>query len=282
MDWLGLVIGNSRSHWAYFRNHALVNRWDTPHSLEMQTYPWQQFLPLEPPGKESPEIPLFFASVVPQQTQIWRKYPNSREIVLDDVPLDGMYSSLGIDRALAVYAALEKWQVSSLVVDGGTALTFTGGIAKPQLEMVGGAILPGLDLQLRSLVGGTAALPFLGRSRIDVPSRWGRSTIEAIRSGVVYTLLAGVRDFVQDWQQQFPESKIVLTGGDAPIIEKYLQGLDPAWSGQLVIDPDLIFSGIQAIVEQKLQNKTFNPLNNLNNDLNNDLNNSRRLSWGAS
>ncbi len=278
MDWLGLVIGNSRSHWAYFRNQALVNRWDTPHSLEMQTYPWQQFLPSEAPGTDSPEIPLFFASVVPQQSQIWRKYPNSREIVLDDVPLAGMYSSLGIDRALAVYAALEKWQVSSLVVDGGTALTFTGGIAKPELEMVGGAILPGLDLQLRSLVGGTAALPFLGRSKIDVPSRWGRSTIEAIRSGVVYTLLAGVRDFVQDWQQQFPESKIVLTGGDAPIIEKYLQGLDPVWSGQLVIDPDLIFSGIQAIVEQKLQNKTINPLNNLNNDLHN----SRRLSWGLS
>jgi type III pantothenate kinase len=280
MDWLGLVIGNSRSHWAYFRNHALVNRWDTPHSLEMQTYPWQQFLPLEAPSKESPEIPLFFASVVPQQTQIWRKYPNSREIVLDDVPLTGMYASLGIDRALAVYAALKKWDVPSLVVDGGTALTFTGGVAKPELEMVGGAILPGLDLQLRSLVGGTAALPFLGRSRIDVPSRWGRSTIEAIRSGVVYTILAGVRDFVQDWQQQFPDSKIVLTGGDAPIIEKYLQGLDPTWSGQLVIDPDLIFSGIQAIVEQKLQNKTINnPLNPLS-DLNNDLNNSRRLSWG--
>lgn len=280
MDWLGLVIGNSRSHWAYFRNHALVNRWDTPHSLEMQTYPWQQFLSLEAPSTEAPEIPLFFASVVPQQTQIWRKYPNSREIVLDDVPLAGMYSSLGIDRALAVYAALEKWQVSSLVVDGGTALTFTGGTAKPEFEMVGGAILPGLDLQLRSLVGGTAALPFLGRSRIDVPSRWGRSTIEAIRSGVVYTLLAGVRDFVQDWQQQFPESKIVLTGGDAPIIEKYLQGLDPAWSGQLVIDSDLIFSGIQAIVEQKLQNTTINPFNNLNNELNNDLHNSRRLNWG--
>ncbi|NJL89279.1 MAG: pantothenate kinase [Coleofasciculaceae cyanobacterium SM2_1_6] len=268
MDWLGLVIGNSRSHWAYFRNHALVNRWDTPHSLEMQTYPWQQFLPLEAPGKESPEIPLFFASVVPQQTQIWRKYPNSREIILDDVPLTGMYASLGIDRALAVYAALKKWDVPALVVDGGTALTFTGGIAKPAFEMVGGAILPGLDLQLRSLVGGTAALPFLGRSRIDVPSRWGRSTIEAIRSGVVYTILAGVRDFVQDWQQQFPESKIVLTGGDAPIIEKYLQGLDPTWSGQLVIDPDLIFSGIQAIVEQKLQN-TSSPssFNNLDTSL---------------
>lgn len=252
MNWLGLVIGNSRSHWAYFQCDQLIKTWDTAHSLEMQTHLWQQFLPQECSPINSPEIPLFFASVVPQQSQIWRSYPNSREITLVDVPLGDLYSSLGIDRALAVYAALLKWDVPVLVIDGGTALTFTGAIPGSQPKLVGGAILPGLDLQLRSLVGGTAALPFLGRNLIDVPNRWGRSTIESIRSGVIYTLLAGVRDFVKDWQQKFPESKIILTGGDSSLLEKYLQGLDPSFSEQLIIDPDLIFSGIRSIVHQQI------------------------------
>jgi len=252
MDWLGLVIGNSRSHWAYFRDDKLVHTWNTPHSLEMQTQLWQQFIPPECSPKNSLDIPLFFASVVPQQSQIWRSYPHSREIILADVPLGDMYSSLGIDRALAVYAALINWNTPALVIDGGTALTFTGGIPSPQLKLVGGAILPGLDLQLRSLVGGTAALPFFGGNLIDVPNRWGRSTIESIRSGVVYTLLAGVRDFVKDWQQKFPESKIILTGGDSPLLENYLQGLEPSLSGKLIIDPDLIFAGIKAIIHQEV------------------------------
>lgn len=252
MNWLGLVIGNSRSHWAYFRGGELINTWDTAHSLEMQTHLWQQFIPPECAPKSSPEIPLFFASVVPQQSQIWRSYPNSREIILADVPIGDMYPNLGIDRALAIYAALINWDAPVLVIDGGTALTFTGAIPNPQPKLVGGAILPGLDLQLRSLVGGTAALPFLGRNLIDVPNRWGRSTIESIRSGVIYTLLAGVRDFVHDWQQKFPGSKIILTGGDSPLLEKYLQGLDPSLSKQLVVDPDLIFTGIKAIVYSQI------------------------------
>ena len=250
MNWLGLVIGNSRSHWAYFQDQELVNTWNTDHCSDKQPHFWQEFIPPEIFTGNILNLPLFFASVVPQQSQIWRSYPNSREIILEDVPLGRTYSSLGIDRALAVYAALVKWNLPALVVDGGTALTFTGAVPQPHAELVGGAILPGLELQLRSLVGGTAALPFLGRNRIDVPNRWGGSTIEAIRSGVVYTLLAGVRDFVQDWQTKFPDSKIVLTGGDALLLANYLQELDPVWLGQLVVDPDLIFTGIRAILNR--------------------------------
>jgi type III pantothenate kinase len=55
---------------------------------------------------------------------------------------------------------------------------------------------------------------------------------------------------VQDWQNKFPDSKIVLTGGDALLLATYLQELDPIWLGQLVVDPDLIFTGIRAILNR--------------------------------
>jgi type III pantothenate kinase len=38
----------------------------------------------------------------------------------------GLYSTMGCDRALAAYGAGEKYGYPTLVIDGGTALTLTG------------------------------------------------------------------------------------------------------------------------------------------------------------
>ena len=73
-----------------------------------------------------------------------------REFIgLEDIPLEGLYPSLGVDRALALWGAGATWGFPCLVIDGGTALTLTGGNGDGFL--VGGAILPGLRLQLQSL-----------------------------------------------------------------------------------------------------------------------------------
>ena len=85
------------------------------------------------------------ASVVPSQTALWQIYPNVHIINLDQIPLQGVYPTLGIDRALALWGAGKTWGFPMLVIDAGTAMTFTGADANQCL--VGGAILPGLGLQ---------------------------------------------------------------------------------------------------------------------------------------
>jgi type III pantothenate kinase len=87
-------------------------------------------------------IVLSLASVVPNQTALWQDYSNVHEITLDQVPLQGIYPTLGIDRALALWGAGETWGWPMLVIDAGTALTLTGADANRCL--IGGAILPGL------------------------------------------------------------------------------------------------------------------------------------------
>jgi type III pantothenate kinase len=60
-------------------------------------------------------------------------------------------------------------------------------------------------------------------------------------------LLAGIRDFVEAWRQEFPDSKIVLTGGDADILITYLQAQFPSISTQIIKVPQVIFWGILVI-----------------------------------
>lgn len=241
--WLALMIGNSRLHWAKFRGETLEQAWDTEHlpSIEGNT-PIEVLAGIET-ASDCP-IPVYLASVVPQQTTLWQTYPEVHLITLDQLRLQGLYPTLGIDRALAVLGAAEVWGLPALVLDAGTAFTFTGIDANSYL--VGGAILPGLKLQLQSLAQKTANLPAIELPQI-IPPRWGLNTPTAIQSGIIYTLLAGVRDFVQTWLQQFPESHILLTGGDRTLVLTYLQTQSPEIATTVVIDPHLIFWGIQAV-----------------------------------
>jgi len=235
--WLALAIGNSRSHWAEFQGDQLVNHWDAPHLSDDEL--------AQLSSKESTE--LWIASVVPSQSDRWRTYPHSHFITLEDIPLEGMYPTFGVDRALALWGAIQTVAAPVLVIDAGTALTYTGVDADRRL--VGGAIVPGLRLQLHALNRGTAALPevLLENTDTDLPSRWATETKGAIASGVFYTLLAGIQSFIADWQRQYPASRVVLTGGDGDRFAAALRSVTPELSPFLNVQPTLIFAGIQAI-----------------------------------
>lgn len=247
------MIGNSRLHWAWFNDSSFQEAWDTDHLsvavVESLIQSWASgVMPTEilPPSLTSSldikQLPLYVASVVPQQTRLWQ--PIAKVITLDDLPLIGVYSTLGIDRALALLGAGETLGYPALVIDAGTALTFTG--ADDNKNLIGGAILPGLRLQLQSLAQRTAALPETILPT-QLPGRWAMQTNMAIESGVIYTILAGIRDFIADWRCQFPDSKIALTGGDSKMLLHYLQVQFPEIARQIIVDSNLIFWGMKAI-----------------------------------
>ena len=252
---LALMIGNSRLHWALFIDKTLYSTGDIFHlsasmieqlaenpTLEnwLRAIPLPKNLPLIP---DYP-IPLILASVVPSQTALWQIYPHLRLITLEDVPLQGMYPTLGIDRALAVWGAGITWGFPTLVIDAGTALTFTG--ADNNQCLVGGAILPGLGLQFASLGQKTGQLPLLETGLMtSLPPRFAMNTSDAIQSGVIYTLLIGVKDFVEAWWQLFPNSQVVMTGGDSNSLKNYLYQQFPDIESRLIVDHNLIFQGMQ-------------------------------------
>ncbi|GAX36060.1 pantothenate kinase [Nodularia sp. NIES-3585] len=256
--WLALEIGNSRLHWALFTGEILDETWDTDHFSESLTHILAKCQVINdlPPAlfplsqrfreiRETPHPPIFLASVVPQQTAVWQTHPHVRVITLEQIPLLNMYPTLGIDRALALWGAGKTWGFPILVIDAGTAITFTGADANESL--IGGAILPGLGLQFSSLSQNTGQLPQLETEIMSLPPRFAMNTKQAIQSGVIYTLLAGIKDFITDWWQLFPDGKIVIKGGDRILIVNYLQCQFPEIAARLIVEPNLIFWGIREI-----------------------------------
>ncbi|MFN6478475.1 pantothenate kinase [Nostoc sp. DedQUE07] len=267
--WLALEIGNSRLHWALFIGETLYSAWDTDylaesviqHLTEFQTlddlllaispsHQQSNFLTNTPPlcaFVSLPPCPLVLASVVPSQTAIWQTYPNVRVITLDQIPLKGVYPTLGIDRALALWGAAKTWGFPMLVIDAGTALTFTAADANECL--VGGAILPGLGLQFATLGQKTGQLPLVEMQNFpSLPARFALNTKEAIQSGIIYTVLAGIKDFIEAWLQLFPHGKIAIKGGDRTFLINYLQALYPEITERLIVEANLIFWGMCEIV----------------------------------
>jgi type III pantothenate kinase len=243
------MIGNSRLHWAWFRDDILLDIWDSDY---LTTRAMGKCLPTDcfPPHLCSlpcQQIPLYLASVVPQQTTLWETYSYSQVIRLEHIPLGNLYPTLGIDRALAVWGGGEIWGFPCLVIDAGTGLTLTG--VDGDRNLVGGAILGGLRLQFQALAMKTATLPDVTLPD-TLPSRWALATPTAIESGIIYTVLAGLVDFIADWWTKFPGSPVLFTGGDAKILLHYLQVQHPDLGLQLILDQNLIFWGIRAKVRQ--------------------------------
>ncbi|MEG4817666.1 pantothenate kinase [Microcoleus sp. K5-D4] len=270
---IALAIGNSRLHWGLFVGKTLEKTWDTEHlnadtvsplseqekaeylvqtvmrSIEEISSQNLLCLPAttafsNPHTLSLVPLPLILASVVTQQTAIWQSYPDVRIITLDQLPIGGLYPTLGIDRGLAVLGAGNQLGWPVLLIDAGTALTFTG--ADVNRYLVGGAILPGLGLQLSSLGKKTAALPLISLPQ-NLPHRWAKDTAGAIQSGVVYATVAGVRDFIEDWRCLFPDSKIAVTGGDRTMLLKYLTAAFPNTASAVIDAPEAIFWGISLL-----------------------------------
>ncbi|MGK7885071.1 MAG: pantothenate kinase [Crocosphaera sp.] len=241
-EWLALMIGNSRLHWGYFQGEFLHKTGDTLHIQEMVNalrLPDNCFsFPL------ADSLSLILASVVPSQTKFWQSYQNVNFIRLEDVTLNNLYSSMGIDRALAALGGGEMYQFPCLIIDAGTALTLTG--IDSERTFLGGAILPGLKLQFDSLSTKTAALPSINLPK-KLSDRWANNTENSIISGILYTVLSGIKTFIDDWLSKYPESKIILTGGDATQLYDYWQQENYEQLEQIIVDHNLIFWGMRSL-----------------------------------
>lgn len=140
----------------------------------------------------------------------------------------------GVDRVLNVAAAYEQMGKACVVVSSGTAITVD--VCNDQGEFLGGAIAPGVAMQLDALKERTARLP---RVVFQVPTGpFGRSTAEAIRQGIYHGIRGMVKELTEQYATalgQWPE--IIATGGDAQV-------LFGGWELVHAVSPDLDMYGI--------------------------------------
>jgi type III pantothenate kinase len=100
-----------------------------------------------------------------------------------------------------------------LVIDAGTCITVDFIDAKGVYH--GGAIMPGLKMNLQALHTFTAKLPLIDLEGVEKTPVLGRSTEESILAGTVGATLLSLAGYVALYKEKAPNLRVLLTGGDA-------------------------------------------------------------------
>jgi len=150
---------------------------------------------------------------------------------------------VGADRVVNAVAALHRYGTPVVAVDFGTSTNLDAVDASG--AYVGGAIAPGLEVSLNALISATAAL-----RRVDLtPPRAaiGKSTVEAIQSGLLYGH-AGLVDGLVDRLVAELGGKVavVATGGLAPTIVPHCRSVE-------IVDANLTLDGLRMIYEMNVE-----------------------------
>jgi type III pantothenate kinase len=147
---------------------------------------------------------------------------------------------LGADRLVNAVAAYDRLGGPVISVDFGTAVTYD--VVSAQGEYLGGVITPGVEISLDALTTSGARLP-----KIDLaPPRKaiGKSTVEAIRSGIIYGYAAQVDGIVERCVAELAEeAHVIATGGLAAHIVPFTTVIDE-------IDDDLTLKGLKLLYER--------------------------------
>ncbi|MCM0614386.1 type III pantothenate kinase [Marinobacter sediminum] len=141
---------------------------------------------------------------------------------------------MGADRWHAMYGAWQEHRRGFAVVDAGSAVTVD--YVDPAGQHLGGFILPGLQMMLRSLRSDAARIGFDPDQVLD--TRPGVSTGECVNHGLAWLSGALVAQIHAD-AGTYGLPDILVTGGDAD----RLIGLGLAG----VHHPSLVLEGLQAI-----------------------------------
>ena len=213
-----LLIGNTRLHWAVNKNssykfsNTLVND-SLPKNIDLKKLIW--------------------ASV--------GKYPTNNllkknQVTIKDINLINMPHFIGIDRALACFAALimfkSKLSKNLLIVDLGTTVSITK--IDHQGNILGGQLFPGFTTQLRSMEQSTKNLVY--PNKLYIPNnKFEISTMNAMLRGV-YNSISGAINIAFDRKEDI----LIMCGGDANLIGNSLK----KEIKNLIIEPNLVMYGM--------------------------------------
>jgi type III pantothenate kinase len=160
------------------------------------------------------------SSTVPQLSEQWtlmsERYLNRPMLVVGPTIRTGMPirmdnpHEVGADRLVNAVAAYERVHDTCVVVDFGTAITYDAVSASG--EYLGGIITPGVEISIDALYERAAKLPKVELA--EPRSLIGKSTVDAIRSGIVYGFAGQVEGIVRRLRDELgPETTVIATGG---------------------------------------------------------------------
>ena len=182
-----------------------------------------------------------------QWTQMARHYLGHQMLVVGPTIRTGMpirYDNpheVGADRLANAVAAYERVHDTCVVVDFGTAITYD--VVSAAGEYLGGIITPGAEISIDALYERAAKLPKVELA--EPRALIGKSTVDAIRSGIVYGFAGQVEGIVRRLRAELgPTTHVIATGGLAGVLVPFIrETIDE-------VDDLLTLTGLRLIYER--------------------------------
>jgi type III pantothenate kinase len=224
---LAVDVGNTETVLGVFRGTELASHWRLATVPERTADELALLFGgfLEHEGMSFSHVEgIVISSVVPTATDALRemvaRYLALEPVVLEPGVRTGMAilidnpREVGADRIANSLAAYSRHGGPCIVVDFGTATNFD--VVSERGEYLGGVIAPGLQVAASSLYAAAARLT---RVELRTPrSVIGKSTVEAVQSGLILGAAAEVDGIVQRIKEEIGEATVVATGGLAPVV----------------------------------------------------------------
>ncbi len=250
---LAIDIGNSNvvcglssnNHWAeQFRIHTVENKTADEYEVIYRTLLASRNIDLKKIDR------VVLSSVVPTLIlpirEMIRKLFNQEPLILGpklyprlNIGISNPYE-IGTDLVANAVAAHTKYSGNCIVVDFGTALTFT--VIKADGHLLGVTIAPGLKTAMTSLSQKTAQLP-----NVDLaipPSCIGKNTVHAMQAGIVLGYKGLVESLLTGMKKEMDgETTVIATGGMATVMLPILDCFDHH-------EPMLTLDGLKIIGNQ--------------------------------
>ncbi|HXF81258.1 MAG TPA: type III pantothenate kinase [bacterium] len=199
------------------------------------------------------------ACVVPPLTDVFerlcRRYFGVSPLVVGPGIRTGMRihyenpKEVGADRIANAVAVVEKYGGPAIVVDFGTATTFTAVSA--QGDFLGGAIAPGVGISVEALAEHAAQLPYV--ELVQPRTAIARSTVAAMQAGIIFGAVGQVLEIIRRMRNELGgEATVVATGGWAEVIIGECGCIDH-------YDPLLTLEGLRLIYERNRLPETAAP-----------------------
>ncbi len=249
---LALDIGNSDITVGLWNGERWCNQWRIPskpdqpevfYLVKIRDHFFEENLGMSEVAK------VVVSSVVPSLTEkiqnVVEGLFNCKPIILGPevykkLPIEVLNPyEIGSDLVANALAAYHYYKTTCIVVDFGTALTFTTISANGKI--VGVSIVPGLTTAIKSLTQNTAKL-------FDVPlqlpkSALGTNTITAIQSGILIGYEGLVKSVVGSIRKELNENcPAIATGGLSSIITPLKDFFDQ-------VEPNLTLDGLKLVGE---------------------------------
>ncbi|MDF2156628.1 type III pantothenate kinase [Algoriphagus sp. CAU 1675] len=249
---LAIDAGNSNVVFALFDEKS--NKWTNQFRLETKTPKLISQLGKKVPlyflehGIQPSEIKVIgFSSVVPEINSLINQFCENYFGITPYIISPKSYAKLpikptrpneiGTDLVCNVMAAFSRYQNAVIIVDFGTALTFT--VVDDRGKILGVNIVPGLKTAIKALFMNTAKLPEV---ELKLPeSAIGKNTSHAIQAGLLYGYTGLVKGMIEIIEKEANLNfRIVATGGLSAILTTLEKEFDE-------VDKNLTLEGLRLI-----------------------------------